>query len=86
MNEIDKWFKCPKCRCKIKTVYCENCGEEIVIQYISEFKDKQLNVKQEYFCSSRFYNFEYQSVRYFAHLKRAFENPQLTDLCNLILE
>lgn len=80
---MEKWFKCPECRCKIRTVYCENCGDEIVINEINEFKDKQLNIVQEYFRSNKFYSFEYESIRYHAHMTMAFKNPELRELCDL---
>lgn len=78
------WKKCPECRCKIKTVYCENCGEEIEIEKITDFKDNQLNVKEEFF-TTKFYSREYENIRYYAHLDKAFENPILQELCELVL-
>lgn len=57
---------------------CMNCN--------SRFRmiNKQLPMK-EYFATSKFYNREYQSIRYYVHLDRAFENPELKNLCELIL-
>ena len=58
---------------------CMNCN--------SRFKmiNKQLPVEQKYLSSNKFYNREYQSIRYHVHLDNAFDNPELKELCNLIL-
>jgi len=76
---------------------CPICGEENNMRFSKDgtyrcmncnarFKmiNKQLPIK-EYWNNSKFYNREYQSIRYHVHLDRAFENPDLKELCELIL-